>query len=272
MADHNQQEQTRPKKNRDDHRHHAVDAMVIGLISRSLLQYVSTELGAERKTRHSLFSGMDLTPWPGFQDDARHQLQQMLVSHRVRNKDQGGLHNDTAYAIEAYNPEGHSRVSYRVEVDKITTIAHIEKIKDCFIRNSLLEEMYYVKDDKEDLKQGISNWFSNQNIKRIKLTENLSVIPITDKNGKIYKGYKGDSNAFMDIYHQPGNTKWESEICSRFDVNQPHFQPEWQKNTPDATHLMRLRINTMLCLTENGNLHFYRVQKLSKRDNHPCPA
>lgn len=265
MRDHNQPEDEKPRKNRNDHRHHAIDAMVIALISRSLLQYVSTELQAERKDRSKLFSGMDLTPWEGFQEDARQALSKIVVSHRSREKDQGSLHNETAYGFETpYNENGASQVHYRVPVEKITTLKQIEKIKDKLIREELEEEVYYVQDDKDEVAQTISDYFQRKKIRRIKLSETLTVIPIRDKNGRIYKGYKGDGNAYMDIYSSPHLKKWQSEIISRFDANQPDFQPEWKQNFPDATHLMRLRINTMLRLTEAGEHQFYHVQRLSK--------
>ena len=89
----------------------------------------------------------------------------------------------------------------------------------------------------------------------------MSVIPITDQSGNVYKGYKGDGNAYMEIYEEPRTGKWKSEIVSRFDANQKGFTPNWRRVSPTAKMVMRLRINDLLKLTIGGEI--YRLQKIT---------
>lgn len=61
------------RKNRDDHRHHAVDAIVIGMVNRSILQKVSTAAArAEELEVTRIFENRRaIDPWPGFRQKAR---------------------------------------------------------------------------------------------------------------------------------------------------------------------------------------------------------
>lgn len=88
---------TRPgEKNRADHRHHAIDAIVVALTDRSRLQHLA-RIRAEGGT---LATGEVLEePWPGFRRDVAQKVQAIRVSHRVRRKVSGPLHEDTAYGL-----------------------------------------------------------------------------------------------------------------------------------------------------------------------------
>ena len=270
LKDHNQISEGTPKKNRNDHRHHAVDALVIGLISRSLLQRAATEAARNEGKTKKIFEGKQLTPWEGFDDDARAALSKLRVSHRMKKKAQGKLLKETAYSLNGstYEPNDASEVYHRIPVSEIKTLRDINQIKDERIREDLEAEVYYVWEDKKELEAEIASWFQKQGIRRIKIKENKSVRPIRDKNGRIFKAYEAQSNAFMDIYIHPKTGRWTSETVSRFDANSPHadnpdFIPYWQRRFPHLKRLMRLRINSLLSLREDGREVLYRVQRLS---------
>ena len=75
------------KKSRDDHRHHAVDAIVIALTSRSLLQKLS-----KRKRDFQLPD-----PWATFRADVETKIRSIWVSFRIRKRVRGRLHEETHY-------------------------------------------------------------------------------------------------------------------------------------------------------------------------------
>ncbi|MCH7783338.1 hypothetical protein IID62_09765 [candidate division KSB1 bacterium] len=83
----------RDVKNREDHRHHAVDALVVACTTRSNLQKLSVY------HRLNLKKGRDefLPPWEGFRDDAVSAVNNILVSHKFKLKTTGQLHEDTYY-------------------------------------------------------------------------------------------------------------------------------------------------------------------------------
>lgn len=81
-------------KSRDDHRHHAVDAIVVALTNRSRLQALSRI----RKSGGVLRTGEALDfPWDTFREDVIERIDRTLVSHRSSRKVAGALHEDTVY-------------------------------------------------------------------------------------------------------------------------------------------------------------------------------
>ncbi len=68
-------------KNRDDHRHHAVDAIVIALTDRSRLQQLAALYRRGRPEDEALPE-----PWPGFRAAVEQAVKGINVSHRVQRK------------------------------------------------------------------------------------------------------------------------------------------------------------------------------------------
>jgi CRISPR-associated endonuclease Csn1 len=79
-------------KNREDHRHHAVDAIVIALTDRSILKQLANSLGSDSSVSE---------PWPDFRAAVRSHVDGIVVSHRVRRKIRGALHEETVYGPTA---------------------------------------------------------------------------------------------------------------------------------------------------------------------------
>ena len=260
LRGHNSDDDQPVKKSRDDHRHHTVDAIVIAMTSRGLLQKVSK--AARRSEDLDLVHLFEdrIDPWDGFRDEVKKHVDEIIVSHRPRKKSQGPFHNDTAYGIVEHNENGASTVVHRVPITSITKESDIEKVRDPIIRSSLLNET--AGKTGKPFEEAVQSWCMDQGIKSLRILETVSVIPVTDQSGKAYKGYKGDGNAYMEIYAEPGSGKWKSEIVSRFDANQKGFVPGWRKENPTAKLVMRLRINDLVFLKDEGSI--YRVQKLSR--------
>jgi CRISPR-associated endonuclease Csn1 len=85
-------------KNRDDHRHHAVDAIVVALTNRSRLQQLADLL---RRGGTQATGELIIDPWRNFRADVEQVVNQISVSHRVRRKIAGALHEDTFYGKTA---------------------------------------------------------------------------------------------------------------------------------------------------------------------------
>lgn len=108
LADHGEKE-------RSDHRHHAIDAAVVALSTRSTLKAVSdANKLAEDKYRLSNDAGIkklldDLPlPWPEFTDDMRQAVDRIVVSHKPDHNERGQLHEETAYGVFD-GPDKHGR-------------------------------------------------------------------------------------------------------------------------------------------------------------------
>lgn len=98
-------------KNRDDYRHHAIDAIVVAMTDRSRLQTLATFDPASHRRERRLASrespalvdkrtGEVLAspqPWPQFRDQVEASVNTINVSHRPQRRVRGVLHEDTYY-------------------------------------------------------------------------------------------------------------------------------------------------------------------------------
>ena len=112
----------REAKKRTDHRHHAIDALVVALTDRSLLQHMS---GAYDETRSRIIVP---PPWEGFdRDQLRPFLDDMVVSYKPdhgtpgkQGSTSGQLHNETAYGLIEELKGGWYKVVVRKEVSDLS--------------------------------------------------------------------------------------------------------------------------------------------------------
>ncbi|MCC7476574.1 MAG: type II CRISPR RNA-guided endonuclease Cas9 [Pirellulales bacterium] len=82
------------EKNRADHRHHAIDAVVVALTNRSRLKQLSESMKRGGAKQH----GEVLEdPWDGFRETIVDAIKSVNVSHRVERKVRGGLHKDKPF-------------------------------------------------------------------------------------------------------------------------------------------------------------------------------
>lgn len=94
-------------KNRNDHRHHALDAAVIGILDRSLVQKFSASAAqAEKAGLNRLISTFE-KPWATFDQHLKRALDAVIVSHKRDHGYQGAFMEDTARKpIPVKNAEG----------------------------------------------------------------------------------------------------------------------------------------------------------------------
>lgn len=87
------------EKTRTDHRHHAIDAVVVGCADQRTVQEmmrVASEQIAWGRTR---ISDLPL-PWPNFYHDLGNHVDRIVVSHRQSRKIGGALHGESNYSRE----------------------------------------------------------------------------------------------------------------------------------------------------------------------------
>ncbi len=132
----------KPQKSRDDHRHHAVDALTIALSSPALIRDLATAAAeADRIRRHTIKLP---SPWAGFAERARETVESIQVSHRPGRKLSGPLHNDTHYSpprkwLDADGKEKEV-VHHRVAVTSLENAKHYASIVDLRVRAAVEEK------------------------------------------------------------------------------------------------------------------------------------
>ena len=136
-------------KGRNDHRHHAVDAIVIGAIDRSLLNEMSRRAGqAEIEGRERITADVP-DPLDGFRDAVRAAVDKIVVSVKPEHGKGAALHEDTAYGLISNEAEAAEigNLVYRKPLVDLTT-NEIDSIRDPHLRVQLQEVVAQYRDIK----------------------------------------------------------------------------------------------------------------------------
>jgi CRISPR-associated endonuclease Csn1 len=253
------------RKQRDDHRHHALDAVVIAVADRSLLKRVAEasahahDAGLER-----LLSNMP-QPWDGFRDAVESAINRVVVSHKPDHGQQDKLHNETAYGfIEPPDENGIAHVVHRINIADLK-LGHLDAdaedgIRDLPLRTRIRETVGDATG--AEFKKRLLAFSEQTGIRRVRVTEKLSVIAVPDSP---YKAYKGDSNYAFEIYRDE-NGRWRENIVTTFEANQVK-PPERLRDRHLAMNgkplVMRLCKNDLVAIEEGGVRRIMRVAKFS---------
>lgn len=268
-------------KNRKDHRHHAIDAAVVAVTDRALLQRISREAGERGHEAASRMTADLPEPWEGFREELESRVRQTVVSHRAdhgtvskaglpkgRDATAGRLHNDTAYGLTGErDARGNDLVVHRVPLSALKKREHIEGVRDAELRAALLDWTKGLEGKPFEarlLAFPQCGPLQFRNIRRVRVIEPLSVIPIRDRSGHAYKGYKGDSNYRYDVWELKDG-RWVSEVVSMFDAHQPGWSSAVRRDNPVAKKVLSLHRDDMLALERDGTRTLVRVVKFSEK-------
>lgn len=213
------------EKNRNDHRHHAVDACVIGVTDQSLLQrFAQASASTRERQLNKLVDNMPL-PWPSYREHVQRAVSHIWVSHKPDHSHEGAMHNDTAYGL---------RGNGRVGIHKM-----VEGTRQ------------YVEDNLTVIE------FSSA-----KAIARHGLLP--DGQPRPYKGYKGDSNYCIEIVRNEKG-KWEGEVISTFQAYQlvrKHGMKRLRDSHQGISGkilVMRLMIDDMVKLEHEGRTRILRL-------------
>lgn len=252
------------EKNRTDHRHHAIDAAVVGVLNLSLIQKVAREAGFREAQGAQDVIDSIAPPWEGFREHLGEAVNRVVVSHRADHgspvaaapgkqsqQTAGGLHNDTAYGLTTETDEsGASLVVHRVPLDSLKP-SHFDDrgahVRDDHLRRLLREATFGMaaKDFEQALHKLAREHKDFRGMRRVRVIEPLSVIEVRDQGGRAYKGYKGDANYRYDVWCLPDG-KWVPDVISMFDAHQPQASGQPRRPHPAAKRVISLHQNDML--------------------------
>ncbi|MCE5268630.1 MAG: type II CRISPR RNA-guided endonuclease Cas9 [Planctomycetaceae bacterium] len=137
------------EKNRDDHRHHAVDAVVIALTDAATVELLSRSAELAEERGHRLFTPVD-KPWPTLVEDIRRSIDGINISYRVNRRVSGALHEETLYSKAYKSGKGNGKASEYRHVRKplqAMSLNEVENIVDDTIRRLVLEKLEQVGGD-----------------------------------------------------------------------------------------------------------------------------
>ncbi len=257
---HDDQRDVNKSKNRMDHRHHALDAAVIGATDRSLIKQMADQSQIDAGRGLDDLASRVKPPFEGFRDAVKAQINAITVSHRAdhgridasarakgADSTTGQLHNDTAYGLTGQSFNGVPLVVTRKPYDGLTP-AMIEKLRDVPLAEALrlATKGRDGKDFQTALRQFATRPGPYQGIRRVRIIEPVDVIEIKDRNGVAYKGYKGDSNQCYEIWRMPDGA-YKHVVISTFDA---HKELDHRPH-PAAKRLLRLHKNDMVRLEDS---------------------
>lgn len=251
-------------KNRADHRHHAIDALVICLTDPSLLQRMSR---AYDEVRQKISVP---EPWDGFRDQVATALKAMIISHKPDHGREGKLHEASAYGINKNQQEGEGNLVYRKALISLNE-KEISRIRDVEIREAVTDWVEQAKAAGTKLSDALTKFgertdlpFAPHGIRHVRLTKKEKpeyLVPIKDKNGVAYKAYSSGANLFVELYETPDG-KWHGEPVTVFQANQTGYKPSWRTHFPDAQFVMQVYKGDLLRLETDRGPEIFKVYQL----------
>jgi CRISPR-associated endonuclease Csn1 len=125
-----------PGKSRDDHRHHAVDAVAIAMCSQGTVQRLSEAASKAMAAGRRRFGVLE-QPWVGFREQVAEKVLATVVSLKPEYKLQGAMHDQTLYGRPKKGGDGKSYVHVR----KPVTGAKPEEIVDRRVRDAVIAKI-----------------------------------------------------------------------------------------------------------------------------------
>lgn len=260
------------RKDRTDHRHHAIDAVVVGLIDRSFLQRVQTAARRGEEEGRSRFAEVG-EPWPGFVAEVGAAARAIVVSHKPDHGWQDALHNDTAYGPIAGAKDGEPNVVVRRPIETLAEMKpeDADRVRDPVLREKLRAALTIP--DKAGRKAALAaiEHPTGVPVRRVRMVERLdSTVTIADRRtGRRYKVMKRDGNHRAEVWRMPDG-KLKLWVVSTFHAAQEAEARRLGRKVPDlrphpaAKLLMRLHKNDMVALEEGTARRVMRVVKFSE--------
>ena len=270
------------RKQRDDHRHHAIDAFVLANTTPGLLRRFARAASFKHSFDLDKLASLAPPPWEGFhRSQLKAILDRIVVSFKpdhgtrgIQGKTTGQLHKETAYGLIELSEDGPSKVVVRKVLGAFKKRGDLDSVRDPALRRALQELWDQVGSKPAEFAQqastrGILINGRLQPVRRARVIDEQRVIPIADTTGKSYKAYLPGGNEFVDIWRmRDGN--WQMVVVPTFYANQPGFDLEIyrpmdksSRKDPTAKRLARLQIDDMGALGEGPERRIARLRKIT---------
>ena len=260
------------EKVRTDHRHHAIDAVTIALTTPYLVQKIASMPPEKRRKLHEAN-----TPLIDFDlyTEAKQALDGAAVSHHVRNKLRGALHEETIYGKDFGGTERHVRVS----LDSMEP-GDVAKIVDPAVRALVLEKLGRSKPE-DVTKNDLKIFCDPANLpalrdaagkpvnvmKKVRVARNLKTITIGSGDG--VREVKTGSNYVLPIFarlNEKGEeVEWVGEIVTLLDAIQrkKHGLPVFEKERPGFKFKFSLKKGDIVTWNRDGKEYLCIVRGIS---------
>lgn len=289
------------KKERGDHRHHAIDAIVIALTNYKQIKCLSDWSAEDRRNR---YAGQDKKPILGpplpyitlsgdpekardsFRAEAKAVIDQILISHRPTRRARGQMHEETNYgALSPDKPnmyvvrkpllnitasEATAIIDKRIKalvLDRIRSFGIDPTAKSVKMKNKdIFAEPLYMSTD------GKPNGKAQKIVKvRIEVPGN-GLVPFKNDDGEVYRYVMPGNNHHIEVFEftdAKGKLKREARTVTMFEVrrrivNREPIVCRTHPTRPEAKLYTWFCKNDMLYVKDkDGKEQLCRVQKMS---------
>lgn len=264
---------TSGSKNREDHRHHAVDALVVALVSRAMVKRMSdlSQYWA-MGTRHQF-----PMPWETFRTEAQQSINNIIVSHKVQAKVQGKLHDELVYGKVKSAPvekDGkYEQFSRRVKLADLSD-SQRKGIREGTLEvawdsggklKKLLQDHLSTHKDFKELPFMKTKSGDRRVVKSIKLIEPKQPSLMADLQSKGKTWASKNENHHMVVF-EDGDGKVRFDVVSRFDAMKRHSSklPVVNRYGPPGYHfkMSLLKRDSLLIQTGEEKEEVYVIHSI----------
>jgi CRISPR-associated endonuclease Csn1 len=256
-------------KQRDDHRHHAVDAVAIALSDANIISDLSHAAARGRKRRF----GPVPPPWPTFYEDVTNVVGEVIVSHRRPKIAAGRFHEETHYSAPkrefGKGPDSPTATHVRKPIRNMS-VNEQDAIVDPTVRTAVLActggaapKDYF----KAEVPLPTITTKSGKmiTIRSARIRTSVKAVPVGAGHRVRYVKLGGNSHA--EITEKPGRAgkKLADEVVSILSVARRTASREGQVKVPPGGFVVRRGCTMELdSLTPGGGRELYVVRAVSQ--------
>jgi CRISPR-associated endonuclease Csn1 len=264
------------EKNRSDHRHHALDAFIIGLVDRGFINKISRLCG---KYEIQSFEGV-IERYFHYNsqliEELPKHLDKVIVSFKPDHAYQGEMHEETELGLSK-EPDLKTGLYYpfrRKNLSELKNEKDFIKIKDLHLRKTLEN---YVLNHHGEFKEAISDFVAKPpkgcfNIKKVMMQHEQKpkkMVLMHNEAGKPYKGYQGGNN-WKCIVFEDAKGKLRFKVVTTYEAYQiaKGFLDENSLLPPHSIRKFDLFANDLVQFEDDeGKPHVFRVVKMTSARN-----
>jgi CRISPR-associated endonuclease Csn1 len=245
-------------KNRDDHRHHALDGIIVAMTTPGLINKLASEYNEKRREGGSyediISNKLNFRPpWPSFHEEVKNSLDKIIVSYRVDSKTNGALTDEQQLGCRI-NSDGEREYVRRIKLQELTPSKFL-KIRDKKVQSIIWKKIIEIWNENQDNDTILSDDFM-QELKPKSGQKNKKL-----EDDTFEKTFSDDSNfPYMPSKNGDGNI-----IKSvRITVGDKNF-PTANAKTPKSAYAMGDNHHVALYQNDDGEILFKAVSKLEVR-------
>lgn len=282
------------KKERSDHRHHTIDAVVIACVDRGFHRKLSS-LAKKVEAESPEFKVKDLhidPPWAGIRADLDTALDEVIVSHDPQRKISGALHEDTGAGFR----EGEGTIYRKTPMDYFGDCKDEKKatkklsaVIDGSVRELLHAHMrqygfagktafsedkaVFHKDGKTPIKR--VRIYQSQQIRKQSQLERQK-FGVKNQQGEIFKWYSYGNIHHVEVFRATNNkvfgvfvTMMEAHrraMTTTKSARKRGINPEAiiGKQYPKADFLFAIHRDDTVSIQRDGKIDYFRVKALGQ--------